>query len=79
MRCMVVLDKNGKIVSTGCLDRPELMSTDYLTPRFGPVPAADQTVMELSIPDEYAGMHAEQFVQQIEFESRMMLQKMQKK
>jgi len=65
MKCIAVLDKDRKIVSAGYLDRPELSSSDYFTPRFGPVLDANQTLVEFIVPNEIAGMNAENAIRHI--------------
>jgi hypothetical protein len=56
MKCQVVFDKHGSIVSVRHLDLPVPEVYDYLAPRFGPIAGEGQTVAELKVPDLFEGL-----------------------
>jgi len=67
MKCHVVYDKNGKIVSLGYEDLPPSPEAyDPQTPRFGPKAEADQTVAELEVPEEYARLSLTDITEQLQ-------------
>ncbi len=65
MKCNVVCDRNGKIVSVGYIDRPDL-EEDGVALRFGPAPETGQTVVELYAPDECATMPLEDLIERLQ-------------
>ena len=66
MKCSVVFDKEGKILSMGYSERPELEADDGLIARGGPVVEADQTIVELYVPDKYAKMPLREFIERVQ-------------
>lgn len=67
MKCHVIYDNSGKILSVGLIDWPELeRAEERLTRRMGPVVEAGQTVVELHVPDEYARMPAADLTERLQ-------------
>lgn len=66
MRSKIVLDKDGKIVSIGYFDLPEFPSPEYVTPNFGPEEVADQTRVELDVPEEHVRLPATQMLEKLQ-------------
>jgi len=65
MKCHVVLDERGEIVSAGYIDQPEFEAHELLTPRAGPVPEPGQTVVELDVPAEHARLPLPDFLERL--------------
>jgi hypothetical protein len=77
MKYIVHLDKDGNLISAS--HRPELESFDYLTHRGGPVPKEGESVVELDLPQDYAGTHITGVMERLQEEGRVKLQKMKKR
>ena len=56
MRCHVVLDEKGQIVTAGYVQAPEPEAEDYPSPRAGPAVEEGQTVVELDVPGELVSL-----------------------
>lgn len=70
MKCHVVLDKEGRIVSVGYLDLPELEELDFKTPRFGPELEPDQTIVELDVENVYARLKPGEILERLHTDIR---------
>lgn len=73
MKCSVVFDKDGKIVSMGYSEPLELEAEDGLIARGGPVVEAGQTVVELYMPDEYARMPLADLFERVQVDAQAKL------
>jgi hypothetical protein len=71
MKCQVILDKKGKIVTFGYMDQPELEENEEApTLRSGPVAEKNQTLVELDMPEEYIRMPTADFIQRLQIDIR---------
>jgi hypothetical protein len=61
MKCYVVYDKQGNIISASYLDQPLTEEDDYETLRSEVVPEEDQTLVELEVPNEYTELSPTDF------------------
>jgi hypothetical protein len=66
MKCFTVLDKQGKFLAMAYSERLESEADDGLITRGGPVAEADQTVVELYMPDKYSEMPIIELIEQVQ-------------
>lgn len=74
MKCIVVLDKNEKIIGVKRFDNPKFESYELDLPRIVPEPG--QTVIELDMPREYASLPTKDFIDKVHAESEKKLKLM---
>jgi hypothetical protein len=79
MKCIVVLDKNDKIVAAKRFDNPKFESYEIAIPQIVPVIKPDQTVVELDMPREYVSLPTEDFIDRLQIASEKKLKLMKTK
>jgi len=72
MRTLVVVDKEGKVVSAIYRRRP-VADDDTLRPEMGPVVPEGHTLVELGVPDEYAEYSVEHIVERLNADAQVRL------
>ncbi len=68
MKCQVIVDEKGKIVSVGYGDPPELETEEALTLKSGPVVGENQRLVELDMPEKYMRMPAADLIQRLQID-----------
>jgi len=72
MRTLVVVDKEGKVVSALYRRRPA-PDDEALRPEMGPVVPEGHTLVELSVPEEYSDSPVEQLVERLTADAQVRL------
>jgi hypothetical protein len=68
MKCRVIVDEKGKIVSVGYGDPPEPETEEALTLKSGPVVLENQRLVELDIPEKYMVMPTADLIQRLQID-----------
>ena len=76
MKCHIVLDKKGKIVSVSYMGQPKLEDKEGKLPTFAPVPEPDQTVVELDVSDQYMELPPADLIERLQVDIQNKLKKM---
>ena len=76
MKCHIVLDKKGKIVSVSYMGQPKLEDKEGILPTFAPVPEPDQTVVELDVSDQYMELPPADLIERLQVDIQNKLKKM---
>ena len=79
MKCHIVLDKKGKIVSVSYMGLPKLEAKEGELPKFAPVPEPDQTVVELDVSDQYVELPPADLIERLQDDIQTKQKKMEPK